>query len=397
MATKRDIKVGAFVLAGLAITGAVVFMIGDERSMFDAKDEYQAIFEDVQGLKRGSPVRMGGVDVGSVVEVGYSDNPKDLRLHVTVSVVRDEARRIREDSHVSIAGKGLLGDKMLVITPGDPSKPPIPAGEVIPTDQTPGLEETLQKLTGIGDKAERVVSNLEKTTGALSDDKFTKDLQGTVSSLNNILKAVDQGDGYAKKLLHDPNEAERLSRTLANLERSSAELNQVLHGVNSVVGRVRSGPGFVHEVVYGDGPGKTMNQFGNAADEVALTLRGIREGNGPAKSLIYGDEGSQELMGNLNAMSRDLRHIVADVRKGKGTVGALLVDPSVYEDLKMMLGNVERNKTLRALVRYSIKQDEKAPKVEVTDPGPSPAAPAAESGPTALPSRSSSGGRSPAP
>jgi phospholipid/cholesterol/gamma-HCH transport system substrate-binding protein len=48
------------------------------------------------------------------------------------------------------------------------------------------------------------------------------------------------------------------------------------------------------------------------------------------------------------------------VRAGKGTVGALLVDPSVYEDLKMVLGNVERNRALRALVRYSIKKDEES-------------------------------------
>jgi phospholipid/cholesterol/gamma-HCH transport system substrate-binding protein len=69
-------------------------------------------------------------------------------------------------------------------------------------------------------------------------------------------------------------------------------------------------------------------------------------------------------------MSVDLRQVVTDMRSGKGTLGALLVDPSVYEDLKLMLGNVDRNRTLRALVRYSIKADEKSPSVEVRDPGP---------------------------
>jgi phospholipid/cholesterol/gamma-HCH transport system substrate-binding protein len=78
-------------------------------------------------------------------------------------------------------------------------------------------------------------------------------------------------------------------------------------------------------------------------------------------------------MGNLNAMSSDLRGIVADLKSGKGTLGALLVDPSVYEDVKLLLGNVQRNETLRALVRYSIKQGEQAPGVEVKDPGPAAA------------------------
>jgi len=59
---------------------------------------------------------------------------------------------------------------------------------------------------------------------------------------------------------------------------------------------------------------------------------------------------------------------VAGVKAGKGTVGALLVDPSVYEDMKLVLGNVQRNDVLRALVRYSIKQDEKKPAAEVKDP-----------------------------
>jgi phospholipid/cholesterol/gamma-HCH transport system substrate-binding protein len=50
-----------------------------------------------------------------------------------------------------------------------------------------------------------------------------------------------------------------------------------------------------------------------------------------------------------------------------------MVDPSVYEDLKVLLGNVQRNEVLRALVRYSIKQDEGQPRVEVRDPEAAPA------------------------
>jgi len=69
-------------------------------------------------------------------------------------------------------------------------------------------------------------------------------------------------------------------------------------------------------------------------------------------------------MGNLSLMSDDLRSIVGDMRAGKGTLGALLVDPSLYEDLKSAVGNVERNQVLRALVRYSIRADESKPKIE---------------------------------
>jgi len=389
MVTKREIKVGAFVLIGMIVVGLVVFLIGDERQAFKRKDMYGAVFDDVQGVKRGSTVRMGGIDVGSVTEVGYSDNPDDLKLYVKFTIVRDEARRIRMDSVATIESKGLLGDKAIVITPGSPGTERIPAGGTIPTKPQKDLGAMVSQITNIGNKAESVMGNLEKTTGAIANEKFTQDLQGSVSSLNSVLKSVDQGDGYVGRLFKDPNEAERLSRTMANLEKATTELNQTLRGVNAIVGRVQAGPGFAHDLVYGDAPTRTVAQFGNAAEEVALTLKGIREGNGPAKSLIYGDDNSQELMGNLNAMSRDLRHIVADVRAGKGTVGALLVDPSVYEDMKLVLGNVERNKALRALVRYSIKQDEKSPKVQVVDPRP------ASKPPSAPPDASAARGSSP--
>src|SRR5262245_15176542 len=114
MVTQREIKVGAFVLAGLIVVGIVVFMIGEERQLFERKVEFKSVCPDVQGLTRGSPVRMGGVSVGSVVDVGYSDNPDDPKLYVTMTVVRSEARRVRSDSKARIENRGLLGDKMVV-------------------------------------------------------------------------------------------------------------------------------------------------------------------------------------------------------------------------------------------------------------------------------------------
>jgi phospholipid/cholesterol/gamma-HCH transport system substrate-binding protein len=79
--------------------------------------------------------------------------------------------------------------------------------------------------------------------------------------------------------------------------------------------------------------------------------------------------------------------MVSGMREGKGTLGALMVDPSVYEDLKMLLGNIQRNQALRALVRYSIRRDG-APGVEVVDPeAPARPSPAANTPSTPAPSR----------
>ena len=105
MATSREFKVGAFALAGMAVVGLVVFMIGEERKLFESKLNYNAHFQEVQGLRRGSPVRMGGVDIGTVVEVAYGEVADDKRILVRMNIVKDESRRIRQDSVASIENK----------------------------------------------------------------------------------------------------------------------------------------------------------------------------------------------------------------------------------------------------------------------------------------------------
>jgi len=68
--------------------------------------------------------------------------------------------------------------------------------------------------------------------------------------------------------------------------------------------------------------------------------------------LFYGD--SKNLFSDLGAAAADLRVIMGTIRNGEGTLGALVNDPTVYEDLRTVLGNVKRNYILKELVRYSI-------------------------------------------
>lgn len=372
MVSSREVKVGVFVLAGFAVVALVIFLIGEERNAFSSKETFKTVFDDVKGLRRGSPVRMGGVDIGSVSSVAYGENAKDARIYVEMSVVAEEARRIRSDSVASIEGKGLLGDKMIVVTVGGSDKSRVPPGSQIPSESSDDISEMMAKLGQLSVHVEKVVGNLERTTDALADAELHEDLKGGVSSLRNILGSIERGDGYVGKLLVDPNEARRVSTTFQNLERVTQNLEVTTQSVNRVLARVQSGPGLVHELVYGEQGSDSAAQLGQAAEEVGLTLKGIREGNGLARGLLFGDGPSEQFARDLSEMSDDLKAIVADLRAGKGTLGALLVDPSVYEDLKLVLGNVQRNKALRALVRYSIRNDGGLPRVEAPDPETAP-------------------------
>src|SRR5580704_16153749 len=109
----KSIKVGVFVLAGIILAGVATFMIGDTEHLWNRKVEYVAAFNDVAGLKPGSPVSMGGVDVGRVGTVAHAADVTDRRIYVKLEVDRKESTRVLTDTKAQILGKGLLGDKMV--------------------------------------------------------------------------------------------------------------------------------------------------------------------------------------------------------------------------------------------------------------------------------------------
>ncbi len=352
---KRSITVGIFMVLGLLLIAVIVFMIGDKRNYWKSDVTYQASFADVAGLKPGAPVRMGGVDVGTVTRVGHSPKPEDPRIYVTVEVVKDESVRVREDTVATVDNKGLLGDKMIQLS-SDGTGPELQPGKLLKTEEPVDLAKYLTKVEAIMDTAQKAVNNVEVGTRAFSDPKFAEDVKGSIHDLRVIMDGVAQNDSIVHRALLDPNEGRKFDHMVSNADDISSNLDDFS-------AHVKNGPGIAHALVY---DGEMSQHAAGSLQEIHQDLVAIRQGNGIVHALVYGDNDTQHLMGNVNAMSDDLRTIVANLKAGKGTLGALLVDPSVYEDIKSVVGNVDRNDVLRALVRYSIKADENHPtRVEV--------------------------------
>ena len=119
------LRVGIFVIAALLLGATVAFSLGAQENIFKAKTDYFAVFQDVGGLQAGNTVRVAGVNVGSVTEVGISDEGDVV---VYFRVIDDAKHMIRgvpttpeEENRGSFAGigsKGLLGDRMIEISVG---------------------------------------------------------------------------------------------------------------------------------------------------------------------------------------------------------------------------------------------------------------------------------------
>ena len=355
----RNAKVGLFVLAGIVVLMIFIVLIGNTTQLWEPRATFRTAFGDVAGLKPGAPVRMGGLDIGQVTAVGHDGDSNDARIFVTLSITKKEAVRIRTDSVAHVGNKGLLGDKMIELTAGSQAAPQ-PPEKLIGSEEPSDVPAAANKMAA---QAEKEILKLEPLAQALGDPKFAADIEGSAADVHGLLDAIVHGDGAMHGLFFDHAESEQLNALLANASRTTQRLDATLTDVQALTEQAKAGPGIAHALLY---DGEISKDAAGVLSEIHQDLAAIRTGNGFAHSVVYGDSTSQHALANLDAMTDDLRVIVSGLRQGKGTLGALLVDPTVYEDLKSAIGNVERNQVLRAIVRYSIKADEQrpAPKVD---------------------------------
>jgi phospholipid/cholesterol/gamma-HCH transport system substrate-binding protein len=372
-ARNTELRVGVFVTVALVVGFFVVFALGSNSAIFASRNHYSATFENAQGLRAGSPVRMAGIDVGTVDSVRFRD---DGRAQVFFSVRATEARFVtgprpgetdpahRGQSIATIGSKGLLGDGLVELTPG--SGDPLPDGAEVEAGVATGIMGAAQQA--IAD-VRPAIANVRELTETLADAQFRADLQSIAHNIAELTRMVREDDGTVHRLISDPQMADRVTATLGALQSASTELAATARNVRAITSEVREGDGTAHALIYGPDGARLVTRLADTAGEAATILRDVRTGDGNVHELLYGNSAG-DLITNLTAMSGDLRAIVADVRAGRGTLGGFLVDPSIYEDVRRIVGNVERNDILRAIVRYSLREDPREPAPQVHDATP---------------------------
>jgi phospholipid/cholesterol/gamma-HCH transport system substrate-binding protein len=364
-----NVRVGAFILAALAMAIVMIVIIGQQRDAFKSKVTFFSKLESAEGLRRGSPVYIAGVRGGSVVGVRLDESGL---VTVTFDVVAANRHLLRGEpggphpstvpqgkprgSMASIGGQGLLGDKMLEISVGSTSLPEWPTDAPLPARSGSDLFLEAEKAMN---EVRTTAENLRRVTEPLAEGDFGQDLGAIAKNVAEISRMWAEGDGTVQRLMTDPKTADSVSAAIDEIRATGAALSRSARRVDAIVAEIERGEGSAHELIYGDTLKDSVGRVGDAGQELAAILREVREGDGALHDLIYGKEG-KSMISNLEDASADIAAITADVRAGKGTIGSLLVDPSVYDDLKRLLGDLERNEILRALVRYSIKRDEEA-------------------------------------
>ena len=128
--TWTELRVGVVVILSLVVLAFTILYIGGGGgSPLAPKYDIHALMTDVNGLKSGAPVRLGGVEVGTVTDVGFSEKYPG-QVEVTMSIEREVQDRITSASRITLGSLGLLGEKAVDITPGPGGSPIADGGYV---------------------------------------------------------------------------------------------------------------------------------------------------------------------------------------------------------------------------------------------------------------------------
>src|SRR5689334_22056800 len=126
----QKIKIGLFVVVGILVLIAGVFLIGSKRNMFSSTYKIYGTFRNTGGLQEGNNIRFGGVNVGTVQRIRILS---DTVVRLDMIIQSDKREFIKNDVVASVGSDGLMGDKLLSIEPGSPNAPLLPDGGQIHT------------------------------------------------------------------------------------------------------------------------------------------------------------------------------------------------------------------------------------------------------------------------
>jgi len=378
---QMQLRIGALVLVGIVLFIGFVLSIGKRSTLFQEKYSLWASFSSTEGLAVGSPVRLAGVTVGNVTRITFGREPRDRRIAITLSVERRVQDRIREDSVASIGTIGLVGDKVLEITVGSYDRPILQAGAQLGSVDPPDYFRLLQKGDRILDNVTRISTSLDEfLSGGGKTEKRT--LNDALRSLQTTLVEIEKGQGLAHELIYGKESGQLLGRvdnmaqTLERLakaietergllhaliytpeEETLGRLTRTLDRADTLLKDVKEGPGLLHTLIYDREGAELMARLGRTSERLEAFVGSLQEGQGLVPSLLFDPErvkvldDLQAAAAGLRALTADLQAVVTRLRQGEGTLGALLEDPTVYEDLSALLRGANRSLILRSLIR----------------------------------------------
>ncbi len=281
---KKEVKVGLFALAVLLVGWGVARMLKGAE-IFSNSYTYYAYYTQVGGIQPASHVMISGVKVGSVVDVKLNEDPsKGVELTLTI----DKQYRIPTDSKAEIFSDGLMGGKAVKILYGSSSEFTPNKGTIQSKESVDLMDMASTELTGLLEKVKGIMDNLTVTLNGIN----TLMAQNT-ETITHIMNNVDGVTGNVNSML---------AKEKRHLEQAFASLSEF---------------------------SKTL---GDNASEVDAIIDNM--------SAFSGKLAESNLVAELEGVVNNLNDVLASVNDKNGSVGKMLSDAELYDNLTSASNNL---------------------------------------------------------
>lgn len=275
----NQLKVGLLALAAIASFAVVSLKITANKSGFGNYIEYRTTIPDATGIFEKSSIKVAGITAGSIKKIKLKDSEAEIIFEVA------EAIKVTRNSVLKIKSVGFLGDKYLDIYLGDPRADRLKEGEFVPS----------------------------KDVGGLAD--VGKDVGEVLAEVKDILKTVKEG-------LRTQEGENLISEIMLNVRDITKDIKKVAKTLKKVT---TNNEGKLQEII---------DNITEVSDNLAYETNKDNPG-----SLLADIKPIIEQLGDV---SQDLSIVVSDIKAGKGTVGKLLRDEEVVDQVSETLSNVNR-------------------------------------------------------
>lgn len=290
---KKELKVGLFAVLLLIVGyGVIQFLKGME--IFSHSNTYYAYYQKVDGVQPASSVILYGVKVGSVMSIELDENPAN---GVEVKFTVDKRYKIPVDSQAKIFSDGIMGGKAIEILYGSSSEYLPNGGTVKAATSTDLFEMAGSEIDFLNEKISSVVDGLTVTL-----DGVNKLLAANTENLTNILQNVDGVTGEVNTML--TKEREHLEQALESLSKFSKSLGDNSEQVGGIINNLNQ---FSAQIAQGE----LVAELEKMVGELNAVLASVKDENGSVGKLL--NDG--DLYNNLTVASDNLSALLADLKE----------------------------------------------------------------------------------
>ncbi len=317
-----ELKVGIFVLVALLALGYLSLQLGEETISAQKTYPLLALFDDVSGLVTGATVKMAGVEIGRVAQIGLSNGKALVHMNIYKGV------KITKDALATIRTEGVLGDRYIEIRQGRGPDVLKPGDLIVKTSPPMDLETLITEVGPIVRDIQVITHNLREAVEGSDLKGMIRNLSQASASLKMVTDRLSQGQGTLGRLLVDETVYHHLENTVANLD--------------EVMAQVREGKGTLGHFLVDDSIYNELKRLIATTQEAADSLNDISKNLASGKGTLGKLLMDESLYRNLSEAAVRLNEISDRLASGKGTLGKLLVDDSLYDELKQAVINVNR-------------------------------------------------------